>query len=358
VIRVHLLSDELGSQNTLAFLAPIFCNWERIRQRGIELRLFYRADPDFGDCDVVGINSKFWAGPWKNNRNTALVLLERLRRAGVRIVYFDRSSTPGSLLAELLPLVDQYYKTAVYADRSNYLRSVYCNRLFSEFYHRANGVDDGMTVSIALPSEQDLAKLGVAWNTGLANYSMFGPRLGSLYRYFPWRGWFSPPRHFPSPSARRQVPLSCRMNTTYKYASVAYQRLEAARLLSQYRRTNRISKPSYFRELRNSRIIVSPFGYSEINYKDFETFLNGAVLLKPDMSHLETWPNYFRPNETYVPIRWSLFDLQQRAEEILSSYGSFIEIARQGQSLYRWHIADEDGQEAFAERFADMVGSA
>ena len=137
------------------------------------------------------------------------------------------------------------------------------------------------------------------------------------------------------PSRPRPIAVSCRMNLDYIHESIGFQRKRIAQALKAHRRSERLAKPAYFRELRRSRIVASPVGTSEINYKDFETFLNGAVLLKPDMSHLETWPNYFRPNETYVPIRWNLVDLQNRVDEILSSYGSFIEIARRAQSLYR-----------------------
>ena len=31
---------------------------------------------------------------------------------------------------------------------------------------------------------------------------------------------------------------------------------------------------------------MSPFGFGEICYRDFEAMLNGACLIKPDVSHL------------------------------------------------------------------------
>ena len=39
--------------------------------------------------------------------------------------------------------------------------------------------------------------------------------------------------------------------------------------------------------------MVSPFGFGEITLKDFETFLSGSVLVKPNMSHMETYPNFY-----------------------------------------------------------------
>lgn len=75
---------------------------------------------------------------------------------------------------------------------------------------------------------------------------------------------------------------------------------------------------SFIRELRQSKICFSPFGYGEVCWRDFEAVMSGTVLLKPDMSHIETSPNVFHPWETYVPIRWDLSDLPEVLGQLLS----------------------------------------
>ena len=136
---------------------------------------------------------------------------------------------------------------------------------------------------------------------------------------------------------------------------MAYQRRRIAELLVSHRRTERVSKIAYGRELRQSRVAMSPFGYSEINYKDFEVFLAGAVLLKPDMGHLDTWPDYYRPGETYVAHRWDLSDVESNVEIILSNPAWAQSIARAGQEAYRWHLREAEGRIAFADRFARII---
>ena len=100
------------------------------------------------------------------------------------------------------------------------------------------------------------------------------------------------------------------MGLHYKYETVAYQRKKTAQLLASYRRTDRLAKSAYFRELRNSKIVASPFGLSEINYRDFETFICGALLLQPDMSHIETYPDLYCPGETFVSHGWDFDNLR------------------------------------------------
>ncbi len=75
---------------------------------------------------------------------------------------------------------------------------------------------------------------------------------------------------------------------------------------------------AYMRELRASKLCVSPFGYGEICWRDFEAVVQGAVLVKPDVSHVDTEPDVFVPNETYVPVRWDLADLEEKVRWLLT----------------------------------------
>jgi hypothetical protein len=78
-----------------------------------------------------------------------------------------------------------------------------------------------------------------------------------------------------------------------------------------------VTQDAYYQEMLRSRICFSPFGYGEICWRDFEAILCGCVLVKPDMSHVETVPNVFVPNETYVPVRWDYQDLADRLRVLL-----------------------------------------
>ncbi len=71
-------------------------------------------------------------------------------------------------------------------------------------------------------------------------------------------------------------------------------------------------------EMGRSKICASPFGYGELCWRDVEAFLAGAVLLKPDMSHLDTLPDLYRPWETYAPIAWDFSDLAEVVDRLLS----------------------------------------
>jgi hypothetical protein len=353
--RVHLLAGPPATQNCRAFLAPILANRLSLAERGIEIRHFAALAPELYDCDVLALSNTFWPGPWRDRRTEALELMAEMAGRTPRLVYFDRSSPPGSVNTDIVPLVSRYYKMALYRDRSLYRQRHYGLRLFTDSYHREHGIVDSNPSCTEAIDEAAEAKLRLAWNTGLANFSLLGPRLSTFHAYLSWRLWLRPPTRFQPPSSSRGVPLMCRMGLSYSRQTVAYQRQQIARLLADHQRTDRVSKWAYFQEMRNSRIVVSPFGYNEINYKDFETFICGALLLKPDMSHIETYPDYFRDGETFVSHSWSLDDVTEKVDEVLANYQRYLPIARAGQELYRHYVASPAGDAEFADRFAAQM---
>ncbi len=358
MIRLHILAGPPSTQNARAFLAPILANRRGLRQRGLEVRHFAVPAAGLYDCDVLALSNTFWPGPWRARREEALELLADLAERVARLVYFDRSSPPGSINLDVLPMVTRYYKMALYRDRALYGQRHYGLRLFTDYYHRNCGIVDPQPACSEAIDDTATKKLRLSWNTGLANYSLLGPRLSTFHEYLPLRIWLRPPTRFHGPSSAREIPLSCRMSLSYERRTVAYQRQQMARLLAQFRPSDRLSKSAYFREMRNSKIVVSPFGYNEINYKDFEAFICGALLLKPDMSHLETYPDFYRQGETFVRHGWALDDVVDQVDELLANYERYLPIARAGQALYRHHVASPQGDEEFADRFAAQMAEA
>jgi hypothetical protein len=356
-VLVHILTDRAESQNSWAFLAPLRAAEEELRSLGIVMRYFYAAAPEIEDCDVLVINSKFWSGDWSKQRAQALPWLEHVRNRVDRVIFFDRASSAGVVVPDIFPFVDQYLKTTLYADRRHYGRPVYGARLFAEYYNRRDGVSDDQNLTSKPLAAEAIAKLGVSWNTGLANYGFFGSTLSRLYRRLPLHPLLRGPFRYAAPGNDRPNDLSCRITTSYSYETVAWQRKQIVQHLAARMQTSRISRLGYFRELSTSKVVLSPFGYSEINYKDFEAFVCGCALVKPDMSHLETWPDYFVPGETYVPHAWDLSDLDQVLDNLLAHPEKRQALAAKGQATYRRTAADRGGREQLAKRFRRLCMS-
>ena len=76
--------------------------------------------------------------------------------------------------------------------------------------------------------------------------------------------------------------------------------------------TERVTPTQYAEEMQAAKICLSPFGYGEICYRDYEAALHGCLLFKPNMSHVHSEADIFRPFETYVPVNWDYSDLGEK----------------------------------------------
>ncbi len=120
----------------------------------------------------------------------------------------------------------------------------------------------------------------------------------------------------------------------------------------------RVNRLQFSKELRRSKIVISPFGWGEFSLRDFETLLAGAILCKPNMDHLDTYPNFYRTDETYLAFRWDFTDINDVIGEALENYAHARQIAEEGQRLYRYHLTDESAHQEFCIRFRDILARA
>ena len=93
----------------------------------------------------------------------------------------------------------------------------------------------------------------------------------------------------------------------------------------------RVSQAEYYQKQFDSKIIIAPYGYGEMAPRDIESILFGNILIKPDMSHIETAPSIFEDMKTYVACKHDFSDLEEKVDMILGNYENYsyiIENAR------------------------------
>lgn len=158
-----------------------------------------------------------------------------------------------------------------------------------------------------------------------------------------------------NPESIRTKDLSCRILLDGYSNGIDFHRKETAKILSNYVSTNKLSRKEYFSEMHNSKVVVSPFGWGEINVpRDYEVAHSGSVLLKPDLSHIDTWPNIFN-KDTVVQYKWDLSDLSEWVEKIINNYDDYINFAIRLQDQYKHYSCGKSGQDKFCEYFARMI---
>lgn len=353
-MRVNLLTPGFDSANSQALLYPLIRHRRRLTARGIAVRLFRTTSDRAFDADVVIADSKVL--PRTMGTAERIDQVGRWRDRARRLVYFETGDSTAIIHPWALPIIDRYVKGQLLRERRAYAASHYGQRLFTDFAHQRYGIEDSAPVS-STPIDDPalLAKLMVGWNSGLADYSAGGGWRASVNRRLPVHFLLRAPRGFAPPDATRDVEINARFSTRYARETVADMR---RRIYAQFRDrapTTRISRRAYRDELQRSQLVLSPFGWGEINLRDYEAFIAGAAAVKPDMSHLETWPDLFRAGETMVAHRWDLADLEDVVANALAEPERTAQIAATAQQEYRHLLTTDNGADAFCERFVKIV---
>ena len=81
----------------------------------------------------------------------------------------------------------------------------------------------------------------------------------------------------------------------------------------------RVSQQEYYQRTTNSKIILAPFGYGEMAPRDLEAAMFGSILIKPDMSYIDTNPNPYIDEETYIACKHDYSDLEEKIEDLLGN---------------------------------------
>ncbi len=251
--------------------------------------------------------------------------LDRLRGRYDKIVYFDDFADPRDIVSDLIGLVDVYYKKQLLADRGLYRKGAYGTRLFTDYYHERYGVEDDDGAIAAPLSAADVAKLRLSWNLGLGSYPKnrirkgISVRLGSRGIVRPLKWVFADPASYRS-GKKTIFKATARFRAGFDRKTIVFHRelfLKAVEGRPDLFLTGHLSLEEYNREMRDSVAALSPFGWGEICFRDFEAIINRTVLLKPSMDHIETWPNVYKPGKTYISLDWDAKDTVEATEAIL-----------------------------------------
>lgn len=291
-------------------------------------------------------------------------LLKKLRDKYERLVYFHDDAGGGIPRLEVLPYVDLLYHKALFRDRNLYTRRLYGKELFSDYYHKKHGVSDEENRERAVITDPaDFAKLRLSWNIGIGDFpkrTHHQRAAVALARTLGLR-WVRPfynAEHYPAD------PVGTNPGTLLIHArlglisrpSIGYHRELILKKIAgnPHFLQGEVPQKQYNREVASSKIVLSPFGWGELCFRDFEAVRSGALLLKPDMSHLETWPDVFTPRETYVPFSWDADDLAETGEACLADEAERKRIARNAWETYRDQVAGLE--ERFESILAEIEG--
>lgn len=359
-MNINILTNNT-SENSKAFNLPLLVCRSRLRDSGCKLRFHWSVSDRALRDDILFVNSNVFRTWWPTRKPAIFEFLEKAKRRGVKIYWFDTTDSTWCTQFEVLPFVHKFLKGQVFSDLSLYKKTFRTGRIFTDFFDELYDAGE-KDYRYSLPDDEHIHKIGVSWNTCFENYTRERySRFTSLkHRVRPfiapyYQEKLSVPFH--PASSKRPRPLSYRVGLTHSRPAVVEHRKGLLHSLQRWGIDgSKIPLPSYFSELQNSRIGVGPFGVGEITLRDFEIIVCGALLLKPDLSHMRTWPNLFVPEKTYIAHRWDLQGLEDAILSLLDTPDRCEEISVGAQDVYA-HALSDSGMDEFSNRLIKVLAA-
>jgi len=356
-MRINILTN-YTEPNSRAFNTPLALAKGELKKYGVELDFQFAVSPLLFNCDILFVNSNFFRYYWKSKKSEIFKCLENAAARKIEILWFDTTDSTWVTQFEVLPFVNRFLKSHLLKDKTQYLTNFRTGRIFTDFFDELYNAKE-KEENYPAADEKCLDKLGVSWAPCFDNYNQNRYSLASKIsnRFKPWIVNFFPSAlniDFTPPEKSRNVDISARFGLSHSRPSVVAHRKAVAEILkTRGVNTSRIPLPEYFNEMRNAKISVSPFGVGEFCYRDYESVVCGATLLKPAMSHLETWPDFYVDNETYISHKWDLSDLNEKIDLLLNDDSLRLAIAENAANLYK-HAISRNGIESFANRVLNL----
>jgi hypothetical protein len=342
-MKICFIIDKKISPNSYAFIFPILINKHNLN---FKIEVLYKHPSN--NYDLIFVDSKYFSEKFsKNDFNSISKDLLSFKNKCKKLVYCDNEASI-FINNSLFNLVDIYLKGRLPKNLNTYKKKLYGQREDTDFYNKKyNIVDQNVNYSHIIDN-LNYRKIILGWNNGICDYSYFSSFKKVIFNitnkvFFNYKEY----------NSNKKKILSARFKQSYNRNTINYHRKIFENLCDNVCETRRVSRFKYFRELNDSIFSLSPFGWGEICYRDFESFLYSCVLIKPDMEHLITWPNYYIKDVSYLSLPW-ISKENRILEDIISKREKYEEIARFGYNNYIKYL-DNKNELLFKNKFEEII---
>jgi hypothetical protein len=78
--------------------------------------------------------------------------------------------------------------------------------------------------------------------------------------------------------------------------------------------------PEYIEKLKKSVATTCPYGWGEATHRDYEAALCGSLIIRPSFYMIDSWPDFYIPEMTFVPCHADFSNLNSIVKGICSNY--------------------------------------
>ncbi len=327
---------------------PLRVHQSKLEKMNIKLSFYNDLDKNTLNADAILISSYqanecFRLFARRKNidleKNNYLPVINFIRNYGLSVIWFDTSDTSSIEFPNLFENVDLYLKQQMLKQAKNSKGAFNNSNLYYDYFY---GIIDKDKIQKNIKDQKNYNNVKLGWNLALSDWKIHSKNrlIRGLNIIFPS---ISNNLNF------HEKPLKDRRKSLWFFAKSKghiindYHRnllINSIKLYNdKFNLTNyncsTMKYSKYTKLLRETAVVTSPFGLGEICYRDFEILISGCVLIKPNMDHLETWPNIYKPMKTYIPCNWDFSDLEEKVNWVFSNFSEAQTIAMNGQNYIK-----------------------
>ena len=365
-IKINVLSEiKLNFYNLLlSHWSILLENINYFEDNGIKITFFNNSDEDIYKCDILIISSRYF---YNNNFSNKYIIdsLKKYKKKISNIIWFDLRDSAGTTQFEVMPYVKTYVKGQIYRDFSNYRCNLYGGRMYSDYYHKKYSINDKEIYKMHPLSKDDEKKIKIGWNLGVIRYDYLN-NINALKKIFYKNISFKKISKiqevkFIKDIFKKKYRMFSVFNSNFPRASVEFQRKLAIKKLKKIKHRDdlfdiKLSKSDYTKKINLSKYVLSCYGWGEVCYRDWEAVFNNSLIIKPNMSNIDTWPNLYQEYKTYIPISWDLSDLQTQIEKLENNFYDINNIKNNAFDVYK-SIRSND-YFVFRKKFLEIINLA
>ena len=332
-----------------------------LRDYGFDVEFYDNDNKKFYNSDLIILDSKLFADTFENKIRKKLNLkarvsyiesLIKISNLNKNIVWLDNSDSCGTTSFEVLPYVKKYVKKQFYRDKNLYRKNFFRGRFYSDYYQKKFNIEKNYKFNPTMLSHEYENKLVLGWNIGVGNYfdtikfnklkkiqcifdSVFKKNYKELYKFT--LGYHD------SKIKDQEIFYRFNLRESDKKKSIHFQRNEVNKIL--HKRFNlfksRLNHKAYLQKLKNSKISVGAFGWGEICYREFEAIKMGTAVIFPNLNYLETWPNIYQDNYSYLSYELDFSNLNERIDILINDENLRKNLVKNSQRILKSVYSEE-----------------
>ena len=300
--------------------------------------------------------------------------LIKLSNKNKNIIWFDMRDSAGTTQFEVLPFVKKYVKkNGIFRNLDLYNNDLKGGRYYTDYYINKYNLKDNVEYETSKLDFKYKNKLIMGWNIGVEDYFDFinFTRFHYLYEFINFKVFnkrtysFLLKNYQEWKQDNNKKKINTVMNTSYNRNSISFQRklFKKKILNTKYRDyvseigdlgKKRLSLKNYYKLMQSTQIIICPHGWGEIGNREFLATKMGAAFIKPDMSYIDTWPNIYIKNETYIPCDLDFSNIEYLIDELSNNINLRKKLVNNSLSIID-DIYSEKGKSFFLRKIKEII---